>query len=128
VNSLLLPVKDPARLALMTRGTAGALRASQSWNLAIWNEIRDRPQLFDSAFGRSWHGFNVRSSGQTEIASGIWVSGGMFNALGVPPLLGRTLMEPDDRPGGAPNGPVAVISYGFWQRRFGGAADVVGAL
>ena len=42
VNSLLLrslPVNDPARLALMTHGTAGALRGSQSWTLAIWNEV-----------------------------------------------------------------------------------------
>ena len=100
VNSLLLrslPVKDPSRLALMTHGTAGALRGSQSWNLAIWNEIHDRPQLFDSAFAWSWYRFNLRSGGQTDIANGIWASGGMFNALGVPALLGRTLTEADDR-------------------------------
>jgi putative ABC transport system permease protein len=46
--------------------------------------------------------------------------------LGVPAILGRTFTEADDRRGGGPDGPVAVISYGFWQRRFGGAADVVG--
>ncbi|MCA1651821.1 MAG: ABC transporter permease [Acidobacteria bacterium] len=39
---------------------------------------------------------------------------------------GRTFTEADDRRGGGPDGPVAVISYGFWQRRFGGAADVIG--
>ena len=42
------------------------------------------------------------------------------------PILGRTFTDQDDRRGGGPDGPVAVISYGFWQRRFGGAADAVG--
>ena len=51
---------------------------------------------------------------------------GSSTTLGVPPLLGRTLTEADDRRGGGPDGPVAVISYSFWQRRFDGAADVVG--
>jgi putative ABC transport system permease protein len=41
-------------------------------------------------------------------------------------ILGRTFTEQDDRPGGGRDGPVAVISYGFWQRRFGGAADAIG--
>ena len=51
----------------------------------------------------------------------------MFDVLGVraiarPDVHGRA----DDRPGGGPDGPVAVISHGFWQRRFGGAADAIG--
>jgi predicted permease len=41
-------------------------------------------------------------------------------------MLGRMLTEADDRRGGGPDGPVAVISYGFWQRHFGGAADTIG--
>ena len=41
-------------------------------------------------------------------------------------MLGRTLTPADDVRGGGRDGAVAVISYGFWQRRFGGAADVVG--
>jgi predicted permease len=50
----------------------------------------------------------------------------MFDVLGVSPLLGRTLTPADDVRGGGSAGAVAVISYGFWQRRFGGAADVIG--
>ena len=46
--------------------------------------------------------------------------------LGVPAILGRTFTDADDRRGGGPDGPVAVISYSFWQRRFGGAADAIG--
>src|SRR4029079_10274273 len=47
--------------------------------------------------------------------------------LGVLPLLGRTLTPADDVRGGGPDGPVAVISYGFWQRHFAGARSVIGA-
>src|SRR5881296_2946829 len=69
VNSLLLrtlPVKDPARLALMSRGYAGALRGSQSWSYAIWNEIRMRPDLFEGAFAWSWIRFDLAAGGRTE--------------------------------------------------------------
>ena len=50
----------------------------------------------------------------------------IFETLGVPALLGRTFTDADDQRGGGTDGPVAVISYGFWQRRFGGAADAIG--
>ena len=44
----------------------------------------------------------------------------------MPAILGRTWTTDDDRRGGGPDGAVAVISYAFWQRRFGGASDVIG--
>ncbi len=44
----------------------------------------------------------------------------------MPAILGRTFTTADDTRRGEPDGPVAVISYGFWQRHFSGAADVVG--
>ena len=55
------------------------------------------------------------------------MSGSFFDLLGVPPLLGRALSPADDLPGGGSNGPVAVISYDFWQRHFGGATAAIGA-
>jgi hypothetical protein len=42
------------------------------------------------------------------------------------PILGRMITAEDDQCGGGPSGPLAVVSYAFWQRRFGGAADVIG--
>lgn len=48
------------------------------------------------------------------------VSAELFGLLGVAPALGRTF-EPADV-----HAPVAVVSHGFWQRRYGGAADVIG--
>src|SRR5919112_2202643 len=51
----------------------------------------------------------------------------MFDVLGVSAVLGRTFVPGDDARGGGVDGPVAVISYGFWQRRYGGAATAIGA-
>jgi predicted permease len=52
------------------------------------------------------------------------VSGGYFSTLGVKPVLGRTIMEADDRAAGA--GPVAVLSYAYFRRRFDGDRGAIG--
>jgi hypothetical protein len=128
VNSLLLrslPVKDPQRLALLKGGSTNAAGQS-SWTFAIWQELHRRPLLFDSAFAWDDVRFNLADGGVAELVDGIWTTAGMFDTLGVSPLLGRTFTDADDRRGGGPDGPVAVVSYALWQRRFGGAADVIG--
>ena len=53
-----------------------------------------------------------------------WISGNGLAVLGVHPMLGRLLVEADDRPDEKLS--VAVISYGFWMRRFGGSPSVLG--
>ena len=66
---------------------------------------------------------NVAIQGQADLAVGWNVSGDYFRGLNLVPLAGRLILPDDDRPG-AP--PVAVVSYGFSQRRFGGAANAAG--
>jgi hypothetical protein len=66
---------------------------------------------------------NVNLAGQSEIASGQAVTGNYHQTLGVSPFLGRTL-TPDDDKADAPA--VVVLSYRYWQRRFGSDATVVG--
>jgi putative ABC transport system permease protein len=112
-----LPVKEPQRLAMIDRG---------SWTNPIWEAIRDRQQPFDGATAWSPTRFNLAAGGPTELVDGVWVSARFFDVLGTPAILGRTFAPDDDRRGGGPDGPVAVISYSFWQRRFGGSADVIG--
>jgi putative ABC transport system permease protein len=62
---------------------------------------------------------------ETVPASLQLVSASFFPVLGVSPALGRLL--PDGSDGGDSYEPVAVVSYAYWQRRFGGSADVVGS-
>jgi ABC-type antimicrobial peptide transport system permease subunit len=71
--------------------------------------------------------FNLaQGGGETQPVDGLYVSGSYFPTLGVQALLGRTFAAADDVPGGGKDGPVAVISYALWQRRFGGSGTVVG--
>src|SRR5687768_3224291 len=127
VNSLLLrslPVKDPARLVFLTNTSTPA--RGRAWSHAVWAQIEQRPQLFEAAAAWSLVRFNLASGGETQFVDGLWASGSLFETLGVPALAGRTFSAADDRRGGGLDGPVAVISYRFWHRRFAGAVDVLG--
>ena len=117
-----LPVAAPGELVLLENETG----QRTNWTNPIWEELRDRSGSFAGAFAVSSARFNLATQGETEFVDGLWASGTMFDVLGVPATMGRTFTEADDRPGGGPDGPVAVISHGFWQRRFGGAPDAIG--
>jgi predicted permease len=127
IDSLLLrplPVQDPSRLAIVTDTSDGG---QSSWTYPIWEQIRDRRDVFagTAAWATTDASFNLTQGGETDVVNGMWVSGEFFDMLGVPAALGRTFSPADDVRGGV-NGPVAVISHGFWQRHFGGAPDVAG--
>ena len=127
INSLLLrtlPVKDPARLVVLTDTPARA----RSWNYRIWLEIHKRQHLFENSAAWSFTRFDLSSGGQTHFVDGLWVSGSFFETLGVQAALGRTLADSDDQRNGGAEGPVAVISDRFWHGHFNGAPDVVGRI
>jgi predicted permease len=66
----------------------------------------------------------MTGKGNTDRPFGMVVSANYFDVLGVHPILGRTFLPAEDeKVGGAP---VAVISYGMWQTRFGGDPHIVG--
>jgi putative ABC transport system permease protein len=120
VNSLLLrslPVRDPGQLAILVHG---------SWTNPIWEQVRERQALFDGAAAFASDEFDLAAGGPADPAQGLWTSGNFFDVMGVRPILGRTYGIDDDRRSGGPNGAVAVLGYSFWQRRYGGAPDVIG--
>ncbi len=124
VNALMLrplPVRAPDELVQLTPGGGRT-----SWSNPLWEQIRERRELFNGTAAWSAREFDLASGGQTHPADGLFVSGELFNVLGVQPFLGRLLQPSDDRKGGGADGPVAVISYAFWHRQFGGGADIVG--
>jgi hypothetical protein len=78
---------------------AGQTSRRMSWTNPIWEQIRDRGDLFAGSFAWSSTRFNLAAGGQSELVDGLWASGGYFDVLGVRPLLGRVFTRDDDRRG-----------------------------
>jgi predicted permease len=121
VDSLVLrslPVREPSRLVRLEGG---------SWTNPIWEQIRERQHEILGTAAAYWDTrLDLAKGGEARYVEGMFASGAFFDVMGVPAILGRTFTLDDDRRGGGPDGSVAVISYAFWQRRFGGSADAVG--
>jgi predicted permease len=66
---------------------------------------------------------NVTGAGEPEHVAGLDVTDGTLPILGVTPALGRLFTRKDDS-AGAPQ--TVLLSYGYWQRKFGGASSVIG--
>jgi putative ABC transport system permease protein len=112
-----LPVSHPEQLVELVMKSQDAIWFTNP----IWEQVRDRQDVFSGAFAYSPNRLNLAVGGEVRNASASWVSGDFFRTLGVNPLLGRTITAADDKRG-CPA--IAVLSYGFWQREYGGAADV----
>jgi predicted permease len=67
--------------------------------------------------------FNFTGAGEPERLQGRRVSAEFFSTLGVQPLVGRDFLAEEDRAGATP---AVILSYGFWQRRFGADPSVIG--
>jgi predicted permease len=131
VNGLLLrplPVEEPERLVTVSSDFAvrQGFKAGLGMNHAMWRRMEERVDLFGGGFAWAPAVFDVSQGGEMQPVNGLVASGGFFTTLGVRALIGRTFTAQDDAPGAGSDGPVVVISYGLWQRRFGGAAGVLG--
>jgi putative ABC transport system permease protein len=131
VDALLLrplPVREPDRLVTVSSAFAlgHGFKAGAGMNYEMWTRMRERAQMFEDGFAWAPVRVDFSRGGETQPADALFTSGGFFTTLGVPALLGRTFTAADDRTGGGPDGLVAVIGYTLWQRRFHGAADVIG--
>jgi predicted permease len=90
----------------------------------IYQQLRANNQTMADLIACSPMGnVNVIADGQGELASAFIVSGNYFTLLGAKAVIGRTLTADDDRPNAQA---VAVISAGYWKRRFGGNPDIAG--
>ncbi len=127
INALLLrqlPVAYPEQLvqiSLVRRDNKPPL------SFPMFREIERNQRVFTGLFAWSNDtGANVEVHGALEMNRVLGVTGKAYSELGTVPLLGRLLTPADCDPDSA-NANVAVIGYEYWQRRFGGVADVVGS-
>jgi len=129
VDALLLrtlPVRQPGQLALFKRVEAGN-RMIYDLPYSMFERLRNQPQVF-SEVAANWLIERAETADSPGVDPGQvrvgMASGNYFSTLGVQAALGRTFTLDDNR---APGGhPVAVISHGYWERRFALAPDIIG--
>ena len=126
VNAVLLrtfPYADPERLALVWEKRQGGTTDQNTINLANFSDWKEQNQVFSDMAAFFDNSFNLTGDGEPEELTGQLGTTNLFSVLGTNPILGRTFAADDGREG-QPR--VIVISYGLWQRRYGGDTQIVG--
>jgi len=130
VRLRLLPVAHPEQLAELKiadndhccNGNFSDRRPN--FTFPQWEQIRQHQQAFSGIFAWGDVRFNLAAGGEARYVEGLWVTGDFFRTLGIQAAAGRLIEPLDDRAGcGSPG---TVISYGFWQREFGGDRQAIG--
>ncbi len=131
-----LPVENPQALVYFGEGDSQGISFSTLpvHNLTSYPMLRVYQRELESFSGVTAHDSRLNTvyisdapnapGGSPEAATVQLVSGNFFDVLGARPLLGRLLQPGDDVNAGAH--PVVVLSYGFWQQKFGGDAEIAG--
>ena len=123
VNAVLLrPLgfHDPSRLVIVAEKSPYPTITTSYENYVDW---RAQSQSFESMEGTRGATIALTGAGDPERLNSRYATAGLFPLLGVDAVVGRTFRAEEDAAGGAP---VVLLSYGLWQRRFGGAPDAVG--
>jgi putative ABC transport system permease protein len=121
-----LPYLRPDRLVwLDTREPDGdgtlAQQALSAFHFSRWREER---RAFTAVEALGPRTISLGGVGEPEPLRGAAVSAGLFNLLGVSPALGRSFVREHEAAGSG----VAIISYGLWERRFGGDPRIIGRI
>ncbi len=134
INAVLmrtLPVEDPQQLFYVhvlpgqPEGAGNTGNSNSSFSEYVFEQLRAQHQAFSSLIAYVPAGFNkiaVRAGATPEEAAVDMVSGNFFSGLGVRSTCGRTLTMADEKD----HAGVAVLSYGFWSRRFAQNCSVIG--
>ena len=133
-----LPIADPdglvrlrwtggngAARAVTSYGSTGGLGVSGSFSYPVFEALRDANETLAGMFAATPTSLTLVVDGQAEMATGFAATGDYFRVLGVQPGAGRAIGPEDDRPGAEP---VAMLSHGFRERRFGREGRAVGAV
>jgi predicted permease len=124
VNGVLLnplPYPHPEQLVTLHESKPNFANGSISYpNFRDWQ--KDNHTFSAMAVTRAY-AFSLTGMGDAEQVTARFISSDFFPLLGVQPVIGRDLAPDEDRIGGAP---IALISAGFWKRKFGSSPDVLG--
>jgi predicted permease len=127
VNSILLralPFREPDRLVVIweqfTQRRGLDKVAASGYEMRDW---REQNRVFEDVSALITKVVNLTGDGEPLQLLGLRVSASLMPMLGVQPVLGRTFLPEEDKHG---NEHVVILSYGLWQRRFGGDRKVLG--
>jgi putative ABC transport system permease protein len=123
VNGVLLrplPFRHPSRLVLIAEKSSFPVISTSRENYLDW---RDQSHSFEAMEATRSGSITLTGAGEPERLNVRMATAGLFPMLGINAQVGRTFLAEEDRAGGTP---VALLSYGLWQRRFGGSPDIIG--
>ena len=126
VNGVLLtdlPFVDPDRLVMIWEHNLPRNRLTNPVSPANFLDWRDAAPAVDSVALLAQSSGTLTGDHDPERVGVMMVSATLFPILGTQPAAGR-LFFPEDDVAGAPR--TAVLSYGFWQRRYGGDEGIIG--
>ncbi len=120
-----LPYQDPDRLAMLWQSVPAQRLAQVPVSQADFADLRKQSRSFESmaAIYIDKEEFGLTGAGDPEQIRGMPVSANLFSILGVQPILGRDFLPSEEQQG---NQNKVILSYGLWQRRFGGDRNVIG--
>ncbi|HEY7911452.1 MAG TPA: ABC transporter permease [Blastocatellia bacterium] len=119
-----LPYSDPARIVVVDRTSPKTPDQASPWSYPKFQVLRDNNDVFEQVAAYSNQNFPLTDTDNPERLPVEIVSASYFPLLGIEAIHGRVFLPEEDLTPGSH--PVALISYGLWQRRFGGDEAVLG--
>ena len=118
-----LPFDEPERLVAVWHRAPGLNLPRLEQGPATYFTYRDSSRVFEDIALWDQEEVSITEAAEPERVQALRVTEGLLPVLRVPPLLGRVFNAEDDAPGSPLR---AILTHGYWQRRFGGAPDVIG--
>ena len=116
-------VQDEGRLVMVRSFTPREVDGEMQFSEPNFLDVRERTQTLEGGLVTMGRTYIISGAEQPERVLGAWISAVGFDTLGVKPVLGRTFRPEEDNEG---TPPVVILSYGLWQRSFGGNKSILG--
>ena len=130
VNTILLrplPFTAPEQLAWFTGNHGEGGLSGVTYNVGYYEEVSRHAQSFQevTCYQAFWGSseYNMTGQGDPRHVQAVMVANNFFHTLGVVPALGRTFLPSEHQKGA---GPVALLTYPFWQQQFAADPSVLG--
>jgi putative ABC transport system permease protein len=126
VNAVLLsplPYKEPERLVAVWAKSTNRNLTNQPVSYLNYTDWKEQTQAFEQLAAIRAESLNLTGQGEPERINGVRITVNILSTLGVTPELGRDFLPEEGQPEKAS---AALVSYGLWQRRFGGDPKLIG--